>query len=69
MNTCRFCQQIAHEDWLVKYGTRHYAHPTCYLDAGKQISDLSSWQQRQFDQKLRDWREHLHRRSRHLSGR
>ena len=55
MNTCRFCGKSAAEDWLVKYGTRHYAHPTCYLDAGKKIEDLSTFQQEQFDEKMRDW--------------
>lgn len=54
--TCRFCGKASAEDWLVKYGTRHYAHPTCYQDAGKRVEDLSIWQQRQFDEKLRDWK-------------
>lgn len=61
-NTCRFCKLSADRDWLVKYGTRHYAHPTCYLDAGKQISDLSEWEQRHFERKLGDWRDLLNRR-------
>jgi hypothetical protein len=49
--TCRFCQRAAEEDWLVKYGTRHYAHPDCYLDAGKKVENLSEWEQKQFDEK------------------
>jgi hypothetical protein len=47
---------------LVKYGTRHYAHPTCYLDAGKKVSELSDWQQSQFDRKLQDWKQLLQQR-------
>ena len=41
INTCRFCG-----DWekdsarLVQYGTRHYAHHACYLDAGKTLAEL-----------------------------
>ncbi len=42
-NTCRFCTSIMSDD-LVKYGTRHYAHYTCYLDAGKRLEDLPKWQ-------------------------
>ena len=42
-NTCRFCKAMMSCD-LVKYGTRHYAHYACYLDAGKKLSDLHAWQ-------------------------
>ena len=42
--TCRMCLATTSEDCLVKYGTRHYAHFTCYLDAGKALSDLPFWQ-------------------------
>jgi hypothetical protein len=28
---------------LVKYGTRHYAHPRCYLEKGKPLADLPTW--------------------------
>lgn len=42
-NTCRFCKSPMSSD-LVKYGTRHYAHYACYLDAGKKLSDLPAWQ-------------------------
>jgi hypothetical protein len=28
---------------MVKYGTRHYAHFRCYLDAGKTLDDLAAW--------------------------
>jgi hypothetical protein len=55
INTCRFCGKSAHADWLVKYGTRHYAHPSCYLNAGKAITDLPQYEQGQFERKQRDW--------------
>lgn len=47
LNTCRFCKSMMSDD-LVKYGTRHYAHYKCYLDAGKKLEDLRPWQVRQF---------------------
>lgn len=28
-NSCRFCRERSHEDDLVRYGIRHYAHPKC----------------------------------------
>ena len=62
MNTCRFCGKTATEDWLVKYGTRHYAHPTCYLEAGKKTEDLPKWQQDHFEEKMHDWVELVDRR-------
>ena len=40
MNTCRFCKQ--QHDSLVQYSRRHYACWSCYLDAGKQLADLSA---------------------------
>ncbi len=43
MNTCRFCKQWTSDD-LLKYGTRHYAHWSCYIKAGKSLSDLRDWQ-------------------------
>jgi hypothetical protein len=55
VNTCRFCKKIASEDWLVKDGTRHYAHPTCYIKAGKSVSDLPEYEKRYFDGKLPHW--------------
>jgi hypothetical protein len=45
MNTCRFCKKMLPE---VKYGTRHYAHFDCYLDAGKPLDALSQWQIKKF---------------------
>jgi hypothetical protein len=45
-NTCRFCSD--RNQSMVKYGTRHYAHFKCYLDAGKSLSDLHAWQLRSF---------------------
>jgi hypothetical protein len=38
-NTCRFCDAKMGDN-LVKYGTRHYAHHACYLDAGKPLYSL-----------------------------
>ena len=43
-HVCRFCHQDAQHYEVVKYGRRHYAHFACYLDAGKQLSDLHKWQ-------------------------
>ena len=50
MTTCRFC-----EKWkgpMVKYGTRHYAHPRCYLENGKRLADLHAWQIEEFPVKV-----------------
>lgn len=47
VNTCRFCKQMTAER-MVKYGTRHYAHFDCYLDAGKKLEALTSHQLLQF---------------------
>ena len=41
---CRICNAITDTDFLVKYGTRHYAHFTCYLDSGHRLDDLTAWQ-------------------------
>lgn len=42
-NHCRYC-----EDWrdqnLLHYSTRHYAHPKCWLDRGRTLSELP-WHQ------------------------
>ncbi len=46
-NTCRFCDSKMSDD-LVKYGTRHYAHYECYLDAGKPLDALPKWQVEKF---------------------
>ena len=55
-HACRFCSEIDNEadrDYaMVKYSTRHYAHFACYLDAGKKLSDLHSWQVAQFPYRL-----------------
>jgi hypothetical protein len=50
MANCRFCKD--HEDAPVKYGTRHYAHFNCYLDAGKRLEDLHGWQVNNFPYRL-----------------
>lgn len=55
MNTCRFCKKSEHLEsaaGLVKYGVRHYAHPKCYLDAGKSLDDISDWQIGKFPHRL-----------------
>lgn len=45
INVCRFCNDwTADPDKLVKYGTRHYAHHACYLDAGKPLEALKAHQ-------------------------
>jgi hypothetical protein len=46
-NHCRFCDNWR-DQGLVKYGTRHYAHFRCYLDAGKSLDRLASWQLEEF---------------------
>jgi hypothetical protein len=51
--TCRFCKESSFDtDKMVKYGVRHYAHFKCYLDAGKSLDDLHSWQVGQFPYRL-----------------
>jgi hypothetical protein len=52
MQTCRFCKSWKNEDQMVKYGVRHYAHFTCYLDGGKALDDLHAWQVSQFPFRL-----------------
>ncbi len=42
-NTCRFCKEFSRDD-MIHYGVRHYAHFKCYLDAGKSLDDLHTWQ-------------------------
>lgn len=49
--TCRFCKETAHQDRMVKYGVRHYAHFNCYLD-NKTLHKLLPWQIGQFPWKL-----------------
>lgn len=41
INTCRYCGKRAHADWLIKYGTRAYAHPDCYM-ANKTVKDAAA---------------------------
>ena len=48
MSTCRFCKQDIFDEYEVKYGRRHYAHPACYLKAGKSLDDLHLWQVKKF---------------------
>lgn len=43
--TCRKCGKSEHDyTKLVKYGVRHYMHPTCFLDAGHTLEELHGWQ-------------------------
>lgn len=44
MQSCRLCHSDMQHYEGVKYSRRHYAHFTCYLDAGKPLSDLHKWQ-------------------------
>ena len=46
--TCRFCKKPMFEQKAVKYGVRHYAHPDCYLDAGRKLGELQAHQVRRF---------------------
>lgn len=50
--TCRFCGK-SEGDYtkLVKYGVRHYAHHSCYLDH-KPLRELQAWQVNQFPFKV-----------------
>ena len=49
---CRFCGEYEFDaDRLVKYGVRHYAHHSCYLDR-KSLDELELWQVRRFPFKL-----------------
>lgn len=67
MHTCRFCGVIEHgvrEARMVRYGRRHWAHATCYLDrrgiAGLSRSQLASMPYRALKERgLLDEVEHL----------
>jgi len=48
--TCRFCSKL--DQGLVHYGVRHYAHPKCYLDAGRRLDELHGWQVGTFPMRL-----------------
>ena len=53
ITTCRFCKAtLLTHDPKVQYGTRHYAHHACYLDAGKSLDDLHPVEIRKFPWKL-----------------
>jgi hypothetical protein len=45
---CRFCKEYGES--LVKYGTRHYAHARCGLEAQGEafLDNLTDWQLSQF---------------------
>ena len=44
--TCRFCKKGALDSDMVKYSTRHYAHPACLYKAKgiDAINALQTWQ-------------------------
>lgn len=42
MNTCRFCGKQHSSSDMVRYGTRHFACWSCYLDAGKSLAKLNT---------------------------
>ena len=48
MSVCRICKQDIYSGDELKYGRRHYAHPKCYLKAGKSLDDLHLWQVKKF---------------------
>lgn len=50
--SCRICHQDMRSREGIKYGTRHYAHFACYLDAGKKLTDLHVWQVGMFPWRL-----------------
>lgn len=52
MRTCKFCRKDAHEDDIVKYEARHYAHFKCYLNAAKHLDYLHAWQAGGFPARL-----------------
>lgn len=45
-NVCRFCGKHDHDDALVKYGVRHYAHGPCLAThrGVEAIAALHAWQ-------------------------
>jgi hypothetical protein len=46
--TCRICHgHIGDDDPVIRYGIRHYVHPTCYLNDDRPLTALSPGQLRQ----------------------
>jgi len=43
-STCRYCKKYGNSERMVKYGVRHYAHFSCFLDAGRKLTELHPWQ-------------------------
>ena len=41
-HTCRFCNGFLRSNEGVHYAARHWAHHTCYLDAGQSLARLSN---------------------------
>lgn len=44
MAACRLCKTYGDVGSMLKYSTRHYAHPACWLAAGRSIDELHDWQ-------------------------
>ena len=55
INTCRFCGGRAHPSWLIKYGTRAYAHFGCFA-AHKTPADVETLPQYE-RHRFEAWRE------------
>lgn len=58
--TCKFCLAITDDDYLVKYGQRHYAHFACFLNSGHTLAELHPWQIELFPAKVLKDRGLLH---------
>jgi len=52
VRTCRFCDNSAHTDWLIKYGPRHYAHPKCFYSEKENydLDTLPAYERAKFDE-------------------
>jgi hypothetical protein len=46
IHTCRFCKKtvFGYREPYIKYSIRHYAHPSCFIEAGHTLDELSNWQ-------------------------
>jgi hypothetical protein len=49
---CRFCHRQDSASLMVKYGTRHYAHPSCYEASGRYVISLSPFVRDHFHETL-----------------
>jgi hypothetical protein len=39
--TCRICHELGSHDNMLRRGTRHWVHKTCYITSGKPLSALT----------------------------